>query len=138
MKIIVDTNILLSALIKDSITRNIIIEAEWKFFYPEISFHEVRKYKDLVLEKSGMTEQEYILVLNKLFHNIKLIQEESIYLFLKEADNLLGKIDIDDVAFLAAALSIPNSIIWSDDCDFEKQNQVRVLKTKDVVRLFYG
>ncbi len=138
MKIIVDTNILLSALIKDSITRNILIESQWQFFYPEMSFHEVRKYKGLVLDKSGMKEEEYILVLNQLFQNIELIPEESIFPFLKEANGIIGKIDVDDVVFLAAALGIPDSLIWSDDSDFNKQNKVRVLKTKDIVKLFYG
>ena len=136
MKIIIDTNILLSALIKDSVTRKILIEAEWQFFYPEMSFHEVRKHKDLVLDKSGMKNEEYIQVLNQLFQNIELIPEESIYPTLKEANDIMGKIDPDDAVFLAAALGIPNSLIWSDDSDFDKQLKVRVLKTKDVVKLF--
>jgi predicted nucleic acid-binding protein len=56
MKLVIDTNILLSALIKDSTTRKIIIQSEWQLYYPEISFHEVHKYKQLVLEKSGLCE----------------------------------------------------------------------------------
>jgi len=137
MKIIIDTNILLSALIKDSVTRKILIEAEWQFFYPQMSFHEVRKHKDLVLDKSGMKNEEYIQVLNQLFQNIELIPEESIYPSLKEANDIIGKIDPDDAVFLAAALGIPNSLIWSDDSDFDKQLKVKILKTKDVVKLFY-
>ena len=50
MKIIIDTNVLLSALIKNSSTRTIIMESGWTFYYPEMSFHEVRKYKDLVIK----------------------------------------------------------------------------------------
>lgn len=52
MKFVIDTNILLSALIRDSTTRKIIIKSGWSFYYPEMSFHEVRKYKGLVLEMS--------------------------------------------------------------------------------------
>ncbi len=52
MILVIDTNILLASLIRDATTRKIIVESDWKFYYPEVSFHEVRKYKDLVLEKS--------------------------------------------------------------------------------------
>ena len=52
MILVIDTNILLASLIRDSTTRKIIVESGWGFYYPEMSFHEVRKYKGLVLEMS--------------------------------------------------------------------------------------
>ncbi len=48
MIVVVDTNILLASLIRDSTIRKIIVESDWKFFYPEVSFHEVRKYKYVI------------------------------------------------------------------------------------------
>ena len=138
MILIIDTNILISALIRDSTTRKIIFESEWKFYYPKLSFHEVRKYKSLVIEKSGMTEQEYNQLLNSLLNHIILIPEERIHQKLEEASNLLSKIDPDDVIFLATALSLDNSKIWSDDSHFEKQSKIRVFKTEHIVKLFYS
>ena len=44
MRIILDTNILLAALIKDSLTRKIIIKSGWKFFYPLVALGEIKKY----------------------------------------------------------------------------------------------
>jgi len=137
MILVIDTNILISALIRDSTTRKIIVESEWQFFYPEQSFHEVRKYRDMVIEKSGMTEQEYTEVLNLLLKHITLIPEEIMQQKLKEADDLLGKIDPDDVIFLATALSLDNSKIWSDDGHFEKQSKIRTFKTEHIVKLFF-
>lgn len=136
MILVIDTNILISALIRDSTARKIIVRSEWEFYYPEMSFHEVRKYKNLVLEKSGMGEEEYTGMLNYLLKHIKLVPEELIQHKLDEANKLLGKIDPDDVIFLATALSLDNSKIWSDDTHFEKQDKVVVLKTKDIVKLF--
>lgn len=43
---VIDTNIILSAFIKNSTTRKIIVESGWDFYYPEMSFHEIRKYKN--------------------------------------------------------------------------------------------
>ena len=133
MKVVIGTNIIISALIKDSTTRRIIIESEWEFYYPEMSFHEVRKHKNIVLEKSGISEGEYAKLLNALLSRIKIVPEEHIKHKLKEAAKALGKIDPDDVVFLATALSISDSVIWSEDRDFEEQDKVKVLKTKEIM-----
>jgi len=137
MIVIVDTNILISALIKDSTTRKIIVESEWDFCYPEISFHEIRKYRQLVLKKSGMDEEEYNHLLSLLLKHIRIIPDEFIYKSLTEAAELLAHIDPDDVVFLSAAISYGDAIIWSDDAHFDKQNRIKNLKTKEIVDLFY-
>ena len=137
MILVIDSNILLASLIRDSTVRKIIVESGWDFFYPESSFHEIRKYKNLVLEKSGMSEEDYTELLNHLLKHIKLVPEEEIKGNMGEADTLLGKIDPDDVVFLATAFSIDNSKIWSDDPHLEKQNKIRVFKTKHIVKLFF-
>jgi predicted nucleic acid-binding protein len=138
MILVIDTNILISALIRDSTTRKIIVKSEWEFYYPEKSFHEVRKYKNLVLEKSGMNEEEYTGILNHLLKHVTLVPEELIEKKLSEANEILGKVDPDDVIFLATALSLDNSKIWSDDAHFEEQDKVRVFKTKEIVRIFFS
>ena len=70
MKMVVDTNIILSALIKDSTTRKIIVKSEWDFYYPAMSFHEIRKYKELVLKKSNLNKEEYRKLLNYLLEQV--------------------------------------------------------------------
>jgi predicted nucleic acid-binding protein len=137
MILVIDSNILLAGLIKNSTVRKIIVESGWEFPYPEMSFHEVQKYKYLVLEKSGMSEKEYAELLNHLLKHITLVPEEQIKPKIEEADKLLGKVDPDDVVFLATAFSIENSKIWSDDPHLEKQNKIGVFKTKHIVKLFF-
>lgn len=136
MNIVIDTNILVASLIKDSISRKVLVESDFTFFYPEIAFHEVRKYKDLVLEKSCMSDEEYIKLLAHLLKHITLVTEEQIKEKLDEANKILGKIDLDDVVFLAAALSIEDSKMWSDDAHFDSQAKVIVFKTAQIVNLF--
>ena len=111
MNLVIDTNILFSALIKDSITRKVLIKSGWKFHYPEMSFHEIHKYKMLVLEKSGMEEVEYTKLLSYLLVHVNIVPEEKTKQKLKEAREILGKIDPDDVVFLATALSLYKSAI---------------------------
>ena len=135
MNIVVDTNILISALIRNSTTRKIVIESDCKFYYPEMSLHEIRNYKALILDKSGMNEVEYDELLNRLLKYVTLITDEQIRSKLKNAEMELASIDTDDVVFLAAALTIDNCMIWSEDKDFEKQNRVKILKTRDMLKL---
>ena len=53
-----------------------------------------------------------------------------------EAEKIMDHIDKDDTPFIAAALAT-NSIIWSDDKHFEKQNKIKILKTKDLIKMIY-
>ena len=53
MMIVIDVNVILSALIKDSTTRAILIKSGQEFCFPEISLQKIRKYQDLILKKSG-------------------------------------------------------------------------------------
>lgn len=78
MNFIVNTNVLLSALIRDSLTRQNILESKWQFYYPEISFHEVKKYKQMVMSKANLKEEEYNIILNELLKKIVLIPDEVI------------------------------------------------------------
>lgn len=133
MKVVVDVNIILSALIRDSVTRKIIINSKYDLFFPEPSLHKIDKYKSYIIEKSGLGEEEYNKVKNTLFKYIKLVASDEIKGNWGEAIKIMVNIDEEDVIFIATALSIPDSVVWSDDNDFKKQNIIKVLKTKDIV-----
>lgn len=135
MKVILDTNIVISALIKNSTTRKIIVGSNFDFYYPEESFLEIRKYKQLILEKSGMSESEFNELLSLLLTRITIVPLESIQTKLKEASEIFKKVDPDDFIFIATALSIENSIIWSNDSDFDRQDKIVNFKTKDIIDL---
>ena len=133
MKIILDVNVILSALIRDSTIRKIILNSEFDFYFPEPSLHKIRKYQSYTLEKSGLSEEEYNKVMAILFKYIRLVPTGEIEKHWGEAKKIIEQIDPEDVVFIAAALSITSSVIWSDDRHFEKQDKVKVLKTKEIV-----
>ncbi len=101
-----------------------------------MSFHEMRKYKSLVMKKSGMDETEYKELLNHLLRFVVLVPDEIIFQNLEEARTVMEKIDPDDVVFVVAKQGIKDSELWSDDSDFDKQKRIRVLKSRDISRLF--
>ena len=111
MKIVMDVNVFLSALIKDSTTRKIIINSSLEFYFPEHSMHKIRKYQNYVLEKSGLGESEYLEILSKLLMYIKLVPAEELAKSWNDAKKIMEHIDSEDVIFIASALSIQNSVI---------------------------
>ena len=133
MKIILDVNVILSALIRDSATRKIILNSRSDFYFPEPSLDKIRKYKDYILKKSGLDEEEFKELIAILFKYIRIVRAEEIKKNWSEARKLMEHIDPEDVVFIAAAFSIADSVIWSDDRHFEKQNKVKALKTEDLI-----
>ncbi len=133
MKVVLDVNVVISALIRDSTTRKIILNSEFSLYFPEPSLHKIRKYKNYIMEKSGISEQDYDKVLSTLFKYIKLVPNEEVIKNWDEAKKVIEKVDKEDVIFVATALGIEDSLIWSDDKHFDRQNKIRIIKTKHLI-----
>ena len=132
MKFVIDTNIIIAALVKDSFARKIILLGDAEFISPDFSIDEINKYKELILEKSGMTEKEFAILLSTLLERINIIPEFRYESYLEEANKLIGNIDLKDVPFIALALSMENDGIWSEDKHFQKQGTVKIWKTEEI------
>jgi len=135
MKIVVDVNVLLSGLIKDSTRRRIILKSGFDLYFPKVSFEKIQKYKAEVLEKSKLNEVEYNALLKALLGKIKLVSTEDLMDCWDGAKEAMEKVDPEDVVFIAVALRLDDARIWSDDRHFEKQARIKVLKTKDMQKL---
>ena len=126
MKLVIDSNVLISALIKDSITRKIIFESKLKFYYPAISLHEIKKHRELIINKSGLESDGFDKLFHTILNKVNLVPYNKIKSNFKQAKEIFENIDKDDVIFIALALSIENDGIWTDDSDFEKQNTIKI------------
>lgn len=137
MKLVIDTNIFISALIKrEGLTRNIMLNSDNYFFFPEYEFQEIYKYKDDILKKSEYSEAEFIVAMAALLNNIHIISYEEIRSSYDEACNIMNSIDSGDTIFIATALAF-DALIWSDDQHFKKQNRIKCLTTEDMKNLQY-
>ena len=133
MKLILDTNILISALLKDATVRRILVNPHIEFFLPEFSLEEINKHLDIIVERSNLTEKEVHLTLSLLLTNINVVPSEQIIRKYAEAEQIMERIDRDDVPFLALALTLQNDGIWTEDKHFQKQSKIKVWKTADLV-----
>lgn len=131
--IVVDTNILLSALIADSKTRELVVGIDQQLVAPEAIHGEIQNYRSLIQEKSGLGDNELDALLQKLFKYVQLVPDEQLQEHLPQARQELGDVDEDDVIFLAAALAV-DGIIWSDDTDLQKQGHAPVLTTTELIQ----
>lgn len=134
MKIVVDTNRIIAALIKDSISRKIITHLNAELFTINFSEEEINKHKEELLIKSNLNETEFKILLRILIDKLTPLDDPLIKMEMKEAEEIMDKIDPDDTPFIAAAIST-NADIWSDDTHFNKQNRIRIWKTSELAKL---
>lgn len=135
MNLVIDANILIAALLKDSKVRELIVHTKHRLFVPEIILIEIQEHKDELLKKSSLSEKEFEIILSTLTSYLNIVQDKTLLLFLNEANSIIGNIDKDDVSFVAASLAYNKCPIWSDDTHFQQQNEIKVLTTKDIIDL---
>jgi predicted nucleic acid-binding protein len=124
----------MSALIKDSLTREIIVNSPFNFFIPEGELIEIKRYEKLIIKKSGLSVIKLRELIRILLRYINVIRNDLILEYKNKAKEIMGKIDKDDVIFIAAALE-KNAVIWSDDKHFKKQKEIKIFTTKDIKNL---
>ena len=132
MKLVVNTNRILAALVKDSFSRRIILHGNIELLTISISEMEIEKYKQEILQKTSLTGEQFNRVYEKLKEKLTFLPDQVINKKMEEAKRIMDAIDKDDAPFIAAALAV-KSAIWSDDNHFQKQKKVKVWKTKEML-----
>jgi predicted nucleic acid-binding protein len=135
MKLVIDANVVISALIADSKTRELIVTLEPDLLTPAFVHDEIGNYEDLIVEKSGMEPNRVAQFIDLLFQYIEVIPAEDFYPAIEKAKTAIGDIDPDDVLYLACAIA-SEAAIWSDDSDFDEQDIVEAYTTSNVINSF--
>lgn len=135
MKLVVDANVVISALIADSKTRELIVTLEPDLLTPEFVYDEIENYTELSVEKSGMSPERVAQFIDLLFQYIEVVPADEFYPYIEEAEAAIGETDPDDVLYVACALA-KDTDIWSDDTDFEEQDVVETHTTIEVIDSF--
>lgn len=135
MKLVVDANVVISALIADSKTRELIVTLEPELLTPEVIHDEIRDYEALIVEKSGMDADRVQQFIDLLFQYIETVPASEFYPYIEEANEAIGGTDPDDVLYVACALA-RDAGVWSDDSDFDEQDLVAIFTTGEVVETF--
>ena len=135
MKLVIDANVVISALIADSKTRELIVTLEPDLLTPAFVYDEIENYEELIVEKSGMEPSRVAQFIDLLFQYIEVVPADEFYPAIDRADEAIGDTDPDDVLYLACAIASEGGI-WSDDSDFDEQNLVEIYSTSAVINSF--
>jgi predicted nucleic acid-binding protein len=134
LKLILDTGIIISALIKEfSANRNLLIMPVFDFYLPEYALDEINKHKEKISRLSGLSQDVLSVMVSVLVERITIVPETLIKPRIKEASKLIGFRDKNDVPFVALALAIENDGIWSNDKDFAVLSDIKIWTTKDLL-----
>ena len=118
MKIVIDSNVVFSALLNQSgkIGQLLIFARQHLEFYaPNLLKAELKRHKDKMLEISGLSEDELESLKEEIFECINFISEEQIpYQCWHNAIPIVREVDMDDIAFVALSEYI-DARLWTGD-----------------------
>ncbi len=122
MKLVIDANIIISALIKDGLHRALIISDKFNLISPDYIVGEVEKYIPYIAKKAKLDVFDIELIFALIFQHITVIPktEYEDYLNTKESKSID---DSKDIPYIACYLATKSDGIWSNDGDFKITNE---------------
>jgi len=138
LRLVVDTNILIAAMLKDSTARKILLSTPIDFYVPEFAFEEIEEHITEISKKNKLSIDANHEVLEILKRHVHIIRKDDIEEVYSEAEDIMRDIDPDDSACLATALSLECDGIWSHDKHLTKQDRIRIWLMKDLVHFIEG
>ena len=118
MNIVVDTNIIFSALLNpDGTVGEILLNNDEKlhFFAPSFILEELSNHQEKLIKLSGLSEDELAFMKRILFQHIDLIDVDVIpQRFRQQAFDLVNDVDEADAPFVALALALEVPL-WTGD-----------------------
>lgn len=133
MKIVVDSNRVIASLIKDSTTRELFFDKHFEFFAPSFIKSEILRYKDEIIEKAELSEDNFDLLSKVIFENITIIPAIE---YQEYTDELTREIsDKKDLPYLTVSLLINAEGIWTHDPHFQQQKKCKIFTNIDLLKM---
>ncbi|MDI6654354.1 MAG: PIN domain-containing protein [Candidatus Hydrothermarchaeota archaeon] len=134
MLLVVDANIVFSALIKGGKTLDVFLlnkrVKKFEFVAPEYLLVEVEKHINEIAEKTKLSVDELEKLFGFLEKEIEFIPFEEFKDLHEKAEQVSP--DLDDVQYFALALKL-SSAIWSNDKALKQQAVVKVFSTEELL-----
>jgi predicted nucleic acid-binding protein len=137
MKIVVDANVVFAALMKSSITRELLLYPFISYYSPDFLLTELQKHKKELMNKANLSEATYSEALKLVLANLKVVSKLNYGSEIGRASKIMEYVDKADAVYLALSIAIKADGIWTYDRHFEKQRTIKALKTKDVAAIVW-
>jgi len=134
MELVVDANVLFSALIKDGATRKLFFDDRLQLCTPEYIFQEIFDHVEELEKKTHSKQKKINRVIQQLLtgSDIRIISLLEIKAYREQAKQISP--DPKDVPYFATALKM-NCAIWSNDKELQNQKRIKVYSTTDLMAI---
>jgi predicted nucleic acid-binding protein len=130
MDLVVDANILFASALKDGMTAELLFIDTFRVYAPEYIFEEFAKYREMLLDRTERTCEEFERFLTILKRRIIVVPKEEYGPWNITAKDVSP--DPEDVPYFALALKIGGGI-WSNDRNLKSQERVPVYSTSELL-----
>ena len=134
MRIVLDANIVIAALLGSETALKIIISQKHQFYAPHKIIDEIKKYKQYICGKAGQTAEEFHINFEALLIFIKVLDYAEYEAYTEKAKAAIAERDWNDTDYIACALAASADFIWSNDKDFTSQKLIPIKTTEQLVK----
>nr|MDO8087411.1 PIN domain-containing protein [Candidatus Sigynarchaeum springense] len=132
MDLVLDANILFATLVKDGTTSRLFFLDSLHLYAPEFLLEEFKKYESDIRAKTHRDAQDFERILSTFRDRLTFIAKDDVADSLEDAKRVSP--DPKDVPYLVVAIKLGISI-WSNDKHLKEQQRVKVLATRDLVKI---
>lgn len=134
MRLVLDTNVFLSALLRRSFTRAALVHPRLELIMPEFALAEIARHFPAIAERMGVPADAARLTLELLLGNVRTVPLTEYASHMRSAEDLVRDVDPDDAPFVALSLASACPI-WTQDKALLDAKDIRTVSTQEVVRL---
>ncbi|WAC05321.1 MAG: PIN domain-containing protein [Methanoregula sp.] len=133
MKLVIDTNRIMAGLLKDSVSRKIILHDHFSFYAPDYIGTELLKHRAYLMKKAKMSGPDFTVLMDILLSRVILVPFKDFEPEYPRAMHIMEPIDGKDAPFLAVGLALGLDAIWTEDRHFFQQDLLKVYTTSDLI-----
>lgn len=141
MKLIADTNILITYFWKESVFQKMLEKARMQIITPDYAIKEIKEHQKEIIEKARLEKEEFDSMLKKLTEMIKVVPLNEYRQYVKKVKEIAAKFEdeekreiLNDADFLALSIKL-GIAIWSNDKLLKRQEEIIVLNTAELIEL---
>lgn len=133
MRLVVDANILISALLGSRKVIALLTESDHTLFAPRRIVEEIVKHRPEVCRKAGYTAKEFEAALHAVLAFVTIQEFADYEAQFPVASKAMAARDPTDADYIACALALNADAIWTQDKDFSAQGLVPCKATANLV-----
>lgn len=134
MRLVVDANILIAALLKDATTREFLLNENMEFFGPEHLLNEIKHLlkNPKIRKRLRLNDDDLYDLTSSILSRIEFVPEKVFLSSIKESLSLVTHPEDAPYIALSLALKIP---LWSNDSALKEVSSVQVFTTSELIKL---